>query len=188
MKLFKILALALTSISLVACGSDDDSSTPAPELTVESLQGNYEMTALTINTTRVLDEGGGVMTDLDPRSETADRIEDVILTLSSNDTFTITGSYIRETLLDGEIDEDANTIGQIDDAGTYSINIENQTINFVSDNTEDADDVFLSGMYTISSIEDTSNLNIFQQAESLNVNIATTTESTLEFERILEEE
>ena len=43
MKLFKYALVLFMSVSMVSCGSDDDSSTNSRELTNENIMGSYNI-------------------------------------------------------------------------------------------------------------------------------------------------
>lgn len=185
MKLLKLAALTIFSASILSCG-DDDSGAPAYELTVENAVGSYSLNELQ-------GEDKAVVVLNANEQEVAETITvsegslftGATVTLLADGTFTITGSYALETTvtIDGDIDEDAagGGIVNLDDSGSYALDIDNEVITFTSMNQQ-----LLEGDYDLELSEesmDITQLSLLVDSTEATTTTTTTTEFSYSFGR-----
>ena len=174
MKLVKGLILIFIAVSLVNCGSDDGGS--SFDLSEDNLVGSYAAESIESDSARSLIEADGTLTPINTTSSEADNII-LRLTFSSNGTFTIAGAYENTVTTSSSTGSDTETDDVIvSDSGTYTLDVENETITLVSDD--------FGGVYNIDRFtEDELFVSVTIEEENSVDNTTTITESTFEFER-----
>ena len=176
MKLLKKFVWLLASVALVSCGSDDDNNTPSFELTSETIQGEFTMNDYFINTTT-----NTIVSEVDVEvivEETDSNLENVVLNLSGG-SYTTSGFIRRDIETGGELTTDDETI-LADNSGTYTLDVEEETITFTSDDI--TADFVLIGMYSIESIS-TSKLEIEKSETTVDGDATTINTESFSFER-----
>jgi hypothetical protein len=131
MKNFKLLLLAFVAILGTSCGDDDG---PGFALDAANFAGTYQVTALSGNVTIVEQQsvGGSVTTTLD---FTGDTFNNTRFVFNANGTYTSSGSF-RETTItrrSGTPDDTDTEIVDLDDQGTFVLNIPSRTVTITDD-------------------------------------------------------
>lgn len=145
MKLLKIGISLLAALSLIACSSDDDSSSaPAYALTAENIVGVYETSSYGLEKESSGEVGGQAITIVD--TEEAIELENSELVLLADKTFSLSGFNRIKFTSNGVVTNESMTVN-FEDEGTYELDVDNEKITFTSTDT-----FILVGEYTIEKI------------------------------------
>jgi len=173
MKFLKPLAILFIAVSIISCGSDDD-STPSVELSSATISGSYSLTELVgEEEVSVTLNSSGAEVEETLTTSVGSSLATVTIALAADNTFEITGSYVltEEVTVDGDM-EDAleGVIILLDDSGEYTLDTDEDTITFNS-----VDQQLLEGTYDFDFDEDTIEL---VQSSSIGDESETTTTTT----------
>ncbi len=131
MKTLKLFVLAIAVITLSACSSDDDSSTPVVELTNANLAGTYELIFYEdfYEETETASDGSAVVVETE--TCVGDTFTNAILTFNSDGTFVTSGNYreVCNLTINGQTSTEQDIV-PFDSSGSYSVNDTNRTIAF----------------------------------------------------------
>ncbi len=172
----KILIVFITALSIVAC--KDEIPEPEYPLTKENLAGTYNIKSLdaNLNATAVIQ---GISTPVSTGTIKGDTFN-VSFVINTNGTYTATGGY-RITTTINPIGANSVTTSEIvafDDAGTYTLDTDSNTITLTSNNSD-----FLEGSIQIRSFNETS-FTISQETSETEGGITIDADFTIVFERI----
>ncbi|PQJ79934.1 hypothetical protein [Polaribacter porphyrae] len=150
MKFSKILLIAIFTISLIGCGSDN--SEPPFLLSNANLAGTYNIGSLTAQEKEDAKAQSGSVVNLSTTNVVGD-IFQLDFVLNANGNYTAKGSYsITSTINDanGGSTEEKEIIN-VDASGSYQLNTTSNTISF---NPTTGD--FIEGSFTITTFNETS--------------------------------
>ncbi|WP_405378990.1 hypothetical protein [Nonlabens sp. Asnod3-A02] len=117
MKNFKILSLAILSLFIFSCESDDDNG---PALTNASLAGTYNVTAFSGNATE--SDTSGNTPDITEADFTASNFNNATVTFTESGLVTSTGSYTQTSIYteDGMTETETN-VEDLEINGAFTI-------------------------------------------------------------------
>jgi hypothetical protein len=171
-----ILIIFITALSMVAC--NDEIPEPEYPLTAENLAGTYNIKSLdaNLNATAVIQ---GILTPVSTGSITGDTFN-VSFVINANGTYTATGGYRMTTTINpiGASPATTSEIVAFDDAGTYTLDTDSNTITLNSNGSD-----FLEGSIQIRSFNETS-FTISQETSETEGGITIDADFTIVFERI----
>ena len=171
-----ILIIFITALSIVAC--NDEIPEPEYPLTAENLAGTYNIKSLdaNLNATAVIQ---GILTPVSTGTIMGDTFN-VSFVINTNGTYTATGGYRMTTTINpiGASSVTTSEIVAFDDAGTYTLDTDSNTITLMSNGSD-----FLEGSIQIRSFNETS-FTISQETSETEGGITIDADFTIVFERI----
>lgn len=189
MKKINFIFLILVTVITISSCNDNEVDAPSFNLSKENIIGNYEITTLDLNTEVSNEISFGIFATFSTARFVGD-IFQVTLVLNSDNTYTLSGQYSVKTtisIVGAPNPTIPNSIVNFDDAGTYSIDATDNTIEFVSENINflgatALDPIYLDTKFIVSDFNEES-FTIFQESENIVDKIKTETESTIRFQR-----
>lgn len=173
MKLFKYALALFISISIVSCGSDDDS--PSYELSTANIAGTHEMIAYESDSSTATIFNGSP-TVLESKTIEGETFTSATLAFSTS-SYTLTGSYVQKTeTVTTEETTNESAVKILNESGTFSLDTDDKTITFNGEELNGKYDVdtFTSSKLVISQLGDEK-----IDAEGFTI----TTNTTITFER-----
>ncbi len=132
MKFLKFFLFTAAILTVAACSSDDDSSTPVLELNNTNLAGSYDITYYVGSSESSITASDGSTVVTETETYSGDTFTNAVIAFNADGTFSITGSY-RETYtttVTGQDPETDSEIVTLDEAGSYTTNNTSRTITF----------------------------------------------------------
>ena len=129
MKTLKLFVLAIAVITLSACSSDDDSSTPVVELTNANLAGTYELIFFEDFYERSETASDGSAVIIETETCVGDTFTNAILTLNTDGTFVTSGNFreVCQLTINSQTTSDESIV-TFDSSGSFTANDSSRTI------------------------------------------------------------
>ena len=126
MKLSKILLILLLAVTVVGCNKKDDNGDGGFTLSLANLAGTYDLTFLNVSIISVQEVAGIPVTST---VTAVGSVFDVEVVFTENGTYTAEGTYLLTTtvIVGGQTETDEE-IFVIDEIGTYTLDVNSETI------------------------------------------------------------
>ncbi len=127
MKILKTVFIAIAVFGLTGCSSDDDNN--SVELTIDNLEGTYEITFLQESYEEVNTSSSGNTSIVETGTFTGDTFTNSLFVFNASGTFVSSGSFRLNSSITN--DSGTQTDSQIEDlasSGSYTINTASWTI------------------------------------------------------------
>ncbi len=175
MKTVKFILLLFATLSIISC--NDNQSDPQLSLTTDNLAGLYHISNVEIDS-EISAITSGVSVTISNATSVGDTFQ-VDFDINPNGTYTMDGQYRVVTTIT-PIGADPITNSEIiivNDAGSYSLNPSENTITFLSQNSD-----FLEGTFNVTMLDETS-FSISQQIEQTEGSLSSSINANASFER-----
>ncbi len=172
MKLSKLLFLFIMAAVTLSCSSDDDNP-PAYTLSSENFVDTYKLKFLELKEVETVTFTNG-STSTSSSTTVGSVFQNVNFVFNSNNTYTANGLFNTVTTVrnpDGSTTTGDTVIVDLDEAGTYSLNVSNSTL-IVTDS---------SGDVTAMEIRDYTETGMTLYSEETTVSNNSTTVTTVEY-------